>query len=217
MSTSSALTTIEPIHASAATQWPRQSSGYYVMLRLLPHLLTLLRLFAAPVVVWLLVQARYREALALVLLAGLTDWFDGYTARLLGVSGRLGVILDPLADKVLLVVLFLALGYVAKLPLWLVALVIGRDLVIVIGALLLRLFRNIYEFLPTIWGKVSTFFQIVLVLLVLIHSAFPYQFFWWLRNIALALCAFFTAFSGLGYVRIGIRLARQPARPPRPA
>ena len=184
-----------------------------MVLRLLPHLLTLARLVAAPVVVWLLVQARFQAALALVLLAGLTDWFDGFAARQLGVSGRLGVVLDPLADKALLVVLFLALGAIQKLPLWLVALVIGRDLIIVIGALLLRLFRNIHEFLPSTLGKVSTFFQIMLVLLVLVHLAFPNQFFWWLRNTALLLCTVFTAISGIGYVRLGIRLARQPAIP----
>ena len=64
------------------------------LLRVLPHFLTLLRLFAAPVTAWLLVQARYREVLALVLLAGLTDWFDGYTARWRGIyddHGRLMV------------------------------------------------------------------------------------------------------------------------------
>lgn len=170
-----------------------------------------MRLAAAPLVAWLLVESRFREALAVVLLAGLTDWFDGFAARHLGVSGKVGVILDPLADKILLVTLFVMLGVVRLVPVWLVALMIGRDLVIVIGALLLRIFREIHGFRPSTLGKVSTFFQIMLVLMVLLHSSFPYEFFLWLQYLAIALTAFFTALSGAGYIRIGIQMARRPA------
>ena len=159
----------------------------------------------------LLVRGQFQAALALVVFAGVTDWLDGFAARRLGVSGKLGVTLDPLADKALLVTLFVVLGVVALLPFWLVALAIGRDLVIVIGALALRTFRNVRQLLPSTLGKVSTFFQIVLVLLVLVDAAFPNEFFRWLRRIALALCALFTALSGIGYVQLGIRLTRRPA------
>ncbi len=148
-----------------------------------------------------------------VVFAGLTDWFDGYAARRLGVSGRLGVILDPIADKTLLVTLFLVLGVIGLLPLWLVALVIGRDLVIVTGALLVRLLRNLREFRPSTLGKVSTFFQMIMVLMQLVHAAFPNEFFLWLRDIAVFLCALFTATSGLSYIRLGIQIARRPALP----
>ncbi len=181
------------------------------MLRRLPHLLTIARLIASPVLVWLVLESRFREALALVVLAGMTDWFDGFAARRLGVTGQLGVILDPLADKTMLVTLFLVLGAVALIPLWLVILVIGRDLVIVMGALLLRAFRNIHKFLPSTLGKVSTFFQITLVVMVLVHASFPYRLFFWLEFIAIVLCAFFTAFSGLDYARLGIQMTRNPA------
>jgi len=173
-------------------------------LRFLPNFLTLLRLVAAPFVALLLVRTQFRAALALVFLAGITDWFDGFAARRLGVSGRTGVILDPLADKTLLVILFVVLGVIGLLPVWLVALVIVRDLVIVTGALLLRVLRNVRQFVPSTWGKVSTFFQIVLVLMVLIDAAFPNRFFLWLRNCALLLCTIFTALSGIDYVRRGI-------------
>ncbi len=162
---------------------------------------------------WLLLHSRFGTALAVVIFAGLTDWFDGYAARHLGVSGRLGVILDPVADKTLLVTLFLVLGVIGLLPVWLVALVIGRDLVIVCGALLLRLLRNIREFAPSTLGKESTFFQIMMVLMELVHAAFPIEFFLWCRYIALVLCALFTAASGLSYVRLGIQLARRQAIP----
>ena len=182
-----------------------------VGLRQLPHLLTLLRLVAAPVLARLLLKARYQEALGLALLAGLTDWLDGFTARRLGITGKLGVILDPLADKVMLVTLFLALGVVGLIPAWLVFLVIARDIIIAVGALLLSTLRNIRRFLPSILGKVSTFFQIVLVLLVLLQASFPHQLFSWLESAAIALSALFTALSGLDYIRRGIQMAgRRP-------
>jgi cardiolipin synthase (CMP-forming) len=92
-------------------------------------------------------------------------------------------------------------------------LVIGRDLVIVIGALLVRLLRGVRKFLPSTVGKVSTFFQIVLVLLALLYAAFPFQAFLWLKCTALWLSAFFTALSGSDYVRRGILMARRRWQP----
>jgi cardiolipin synthase len=184
-----------------------------VVLRQLPHLLTLIRLVASPFLAWLLLQSRFREALAAVLVAGLTDWFDGFAARRLHVSGRLGVILDPIADKTLLTTLFLTIGYIGLLPVWLICLIIGRDLTIVAGSLLLRMLRGIRKFLPSTLGKVSTFFQIVLVLLVLIRASFRYEVFLWLQNIALVLSALFTAVSGLDYVRRGLEMSKKDHSP----
>jgi len=174
----------------------------------IPLFLTLLRVFSSPVLAWLLFRSRFREALILVLIAGVTDWLDGWTARKLQVSGKAGVILDPLADKVLLVTLFVVLGLIKLLPLWMLLLVIGRDLIIVIGALLLRLLRGYHQFLPSLWGKVSTFFQIVLIFLVLAHAALPNRFVWYLQELALLLSALFTAFSGVNYVRQGIAMTK---------
>jgi cardiolipin synthase (CMP-forming) len=185
-----------------------------VVLLQLPHLLTIFRFVAAPFVAWLLLRFRFREALAAALVAGLTDWFDGFAARRLHVSGRIGVILDPLADKTLLVTLFLTIGYIGLVPKWLIYLVIVRDVMIVAGALALRFLRGIREFLPSTLGKVSTFFQILLVLLVLVHSSFRYDILLWLQNIALLLCALFTAASGLDYIRTGVQLSRADGRDP---
>lgn len=169
----------------------------------------MLRLIAAPLVAWLLAEARYREALGVVIVAGLTDWFDGFAARHLKASGKTGVILDPLADKILLVIVFVELTVIHLIPLWMLLLALIRDLVIVIGALLLRVFRNIRKFLPSILGKVSTFFQIMLVLMVLLDAAFPEPVFQLLRAAALILAALFNALSGLDYVRRGIVLAHR--------
>jgi phosphatidylglycerophosphate synthase len=80
--------------------------------------------------------------------------------------------------------------------------------VIVAGALLLRFFRGIRKFLPSTLGKVSTFFQILLVLLVLIRASFEYEILLWLQNIALLLCALFTIVSGLDYIRRGFEMSK---------
>lgn len=183
-------------------------------LRYLPDVLTVLRLTLAPLVAFLLIHREFRAALALVIIAGLTDWLDGFAARRLQTTSRLGVVLDPLADKVLLVTLFIALAAIRLIPVWLLSLVIARDLVIVLGAFLLRLFRDITQFLPSTLGKISTFFQIVFVLMVLLEAAFPLVVLLWLAMLALALTAFFTAISGLDYIRRGIQMARQPRRIP---
>jgi cardiolipin synthase (CMP-forming) len=174
----------------------------------IPLFLTLLRLLSSPVLAWLLFQSRFREALVLVFIAGVTDWLDGWTARKLKVSGKAGVVLDPLADKVLLVTLFLALGFVGLLPTWMLLLGVGRDLVIVTGVVLLRFLRGYRQFLPSAWGKVSTFFQIVLVFLVLTHAAYPYPLLGYLQQLALVSSALFTTISGTDYVRRGIRMSR---------
>lgn len=179
-------------------------------MRQIPNFITSLRLLSAPVLVWLLIQSEFKAALAVIVFAGITDWLDGFTARHFGASGRVGAVLDPLADKTLLVILFIALAVLKLIPLWLMVLVIARDLVIVAGALLLRVFRNIRKFAPTLLGKVSTFFQIVFVLLVVCAAAFPGKLFNALRDVALVCTTVFTSLSGFGYIRIGIRLAREP-------
>ena len=145
----------------------------------------------------------------MALLAGLTDWLDGYAARRLETDGAVGIVLDPLADKALLVTLFVSFGLLRLIPLWMLILAIGRDLIIVVGALLLRIFRGKHRFLPSMAGKVSTFFQIVLVLLVLLQAAFPHPVIRWLSSLALWLAAVFTCVSGLDYIHRGIRMARE--------
>jgi cardiolipin synthase len=185
-----------------------------VSLRWVPDAFTIARVFASPLLAWLLLRNQFRLGLLLVAVAGVTDWLDGFSARKLGVTGKFGVILDPLADKTLLVTLFISLGVLRLVPLWILALVIGRDLVIVFGSFLLRIFRNRRRFIPTILGKVSTFFQIVFVLLVLIDAAVPsYAWLSWLEMTALVLTAIFTSISGLDYVRKGIVMTRQPSVP----
>ena len=175
---------------------------------LLPDVLTLLRLFSAPVLGWLILRSRFLEALVLIAVAGITDWLDGFTARRLGSSGRAGVVLDPLADKVLLATSIVVLTIAGLIPTWLLMLVLGRDLVIVIGALCLRLLRGRHKFLPSMLGKISTFFQIMLVLHVLLYAVFANELFFVLKSAAVVLTTMFTGLSGVDYVRRGWVIAR---------
>lgn len=177
----------------------------------IPNLISLLRLFSAPYLAWLLIHSHFQAALIGVLAAGATDWLDGWSARKLKVSSKAGAYLDPIADKAMLVILFIALHYGGLIPPWLLWLVLGRDFVIVSGALALRIVYGLLNFPPTPVGKVSTFFQIIAVLLVMIHAALGTQTMMILKQMALAETTFFTALSGLDYILIGIRLTREAA------
>lgn len=177
-------------------------------MRHLPHALSLLRLVSAPFLGWLILETRFPEALALVCFAGLTDWLDGFIARRFGVTGKVGVVLDPLADKIMLVTLFFASAYVRIIPVWLLILVMVRDLVIVVGALLIRVLREVRQFLPSELGKVSTFFQIAFILAVLMRAVFSSVFLLYLEKIGLFFTTVFTVLSGIGYVRYGVHMVR---------
>src|SRR3990172_3309285 len=100
----------------------------------IPNIISLLRMALVPPVVILLLNGYYGWALLVFVSAGLSDGLDGYLAKRFGWRSRLGAILDPLADKLLLVASYLTLGWLGQLPLWLVAVVVGRDIVIVAGA-----------------------------------------------------------------------------------
>jgi cardiolipin synthase len=166
---------------------------------------------AAPVVAWLAARQRFDLVLMVLIPAALTDWLDGYAARRLGVSGELGAYLDPAADKILLVVSFVSLGFVGQIPMWLVWLVLGRDVVIVTGIVLLWWLRDRKDFPPLLSGKISTFFQIVTVLVVLLAAVFHIHSVAILRQIGIILTALFTAFSGINYVRRGIAMSSREA------
>jgi cardiolipin synthase len=172
----------------------------------LPNFLSLLRLLAAPLLAWSILARRFDLALVVTFFAGLSDFLDGYAARRLQSTTRSGAYIDPIADKALLVTAFICLGYVGAVPLWIVILVLGRDLVIVIGILLLITLRSRRKFPPRFSGKANTFFQISTVLLVFLHAAFPLAFLRFLRDVSFICMTFFTVLSGADYIRIGVRM-----------
>jgi cardiolipin synthase len=141
-----------------------------VTLRDIPNIISLLRIALVIPVVYLLIQRQFSYALVLFFIAGISDGLDGYLAKRNNWTTRLGSILDPLADKLLLVFSYFALGWLGEIPMWLVAAVVIRDLVIIVGAIAYHELIGIYDMTPTWMSKTNTFFQIVLVLAVVFSS-----------------------------------------------
>lgn len=132
----------------------------------IPNLISVIRIFLTVPVVWLMLEHRFGWVLFLFAIAGISDGLDGFLAKHYGWQSRLGGLLDPLADKVLLVSCFLSLGWLGFLPVWLVLLVILRDLVIVTGALVYNFTIAEVEAEPSLISKFNTLIQILLVLSV---------------------------------------------------
>jgi cardiolipin synthase len=126
------------------------------MVRHLPNLLSALRLLAAPVAAWAILRDHDTLALILFIAASFSDVADGFIARRWGLSSRIGAWLDPIADKLLMLFCFLALWKAEAVPLWLVMLVIARDLGIASGALLAKLFGLPLKIAPLAIGKATT-------------------------------------------------------------
>ena len=141
------------------------------LLSQLPNLLTLLRIAACPVLVLLLHDRSYDVAIALFLAAGITDGLDGYIAKRYNCVSNLGVILDPIADKLLIASAYIMLAVLGGIPFWLLIVVMFRDLVIVVGYLVLMVMGNDIPMKPTYTSKLNTFLQISLVIAVLIGMA----------------------------------------------
>ena len=138
----------------------------------LPNLISLARLFAVPVVVWLIMEDRLIAAFWVFIGAGISDAVDGFLARQLNARTTLGAYMDPLADKALLVSVYVALGYAGYLPDWLVILVVFRDVMIVGGAVLVAILNGHVEMRPLMVSKVNTTLQIILAALALGNFGF---------------------------------------------
>jgi cardiolipin synthase len=136
----------------------------------IPNLISLLRIILVIPVVWALLTADFFTALVLFAVAGFSDALDGFLAKHYHWESRLGSILDPLADKLLLVASFAALTWLGLLPYWLLWLVLGRDVLIVVGALAYHYIVGKFELLPLWSSKINTALQIGLVLLVMFQQ-----------------------------------------------
>lgn len=143
------------------------------MLKYLPNAITTLRLLLALPLGLLILRQEYGMALAVGLLAGVTDALDGYTARRLGYLSRFGAALDPVADKLLITVSFLCFAHISAVPWYAAAIVVGRDLVIVSGALCYRLLVGSIEFAATRLSKLNMLVQICFCALVLTAQLLP--------------------------------------------
>lgn len=124
--------------------------------------LTVVRLLCVPPIVLLLQAGQFTAATMLFVLAAVTDAADGYVAKRFSGPTELGAVLDPVADKLLMASVFVTLTLIGHLPAWLVYLVLARDLLIIAGTLLLRLFVGGFRVEPLLLGKASTFVQLIL-------------------------------------------------------
>jgi cardiolipin synthase len=167
------------------------------MLRHLPNLISALRIALVAPLVAAILFGRFGTALAIAVVAGVSDGVDGYLARRFGWQSRLGSILDPAADKLMLVGCMLALGWLHEAARWLVVLVVVRDLVIVLGALAWQRVLRRFEARPSRLSKATTVAQIGFVLLVLADRAFGWRLH---MQAAVWIVALLTAASGIDYV-----------------
>ncbi len=172
----------------------------------IPNLLTLLRIILTPVLVIFLMQGSYSKALIVFVVSGLSDGLDGFLARTLKQQTKLGAYLDPIADKALLTSSFLTLAILGALPGWLTVIVISRDCIILLGLAILSFMSISFEIRPAFISKVTTMFQLLTVLMVLMVRGLTgggeytgmYLIYW--------VTALVTILSGLVYLIRGIRL-----------
>jgi cardiolipin synthase len=146
-----------------------------MLLRHLPNVLTTLRLAAAPATAGLLAQGHFNAAFGLFALAGLSDAADGFLAKRFGLSSRLGRFLDPVADKALMLAVFVTLAILDDVPMWLAATVILRDLLIVTGLTVAVASGAPISIKPLMAGKICTATQVAYVALHLGSHAFGFS------------------------------------------
>jgi cardiolipin synthase len=171
----------------------------------LPNFLTLIRIVLIPFFLVLLASQLYFDALLVFILGGVTDALDGFIARRMNQKTSLGAILDPVADKLLLMSSFIMLGMMGGIPLWLVVLVVSRDTVILFGYVAISfLLDERLEVQPTIAGKLSTVFQLVTVGVVLLMLARSQLLESWLDDALVYLTAAATVISGVQYLYLGL-------------
>lgn len=165
----------------------------------LPNGLTLLRLFLVPSLLHFLVTRSYGAALWIFGVAGVTDALDGWVAKRFGLVTRLGAVLDPAADKALVVTSVVTLAALGDLPGWLAGVIVVRDVVIVAGAWAYWRIVGSFDVAPSVLGKANTGAQIVMILLVLVQGTGVEGMSVWLQPLFLLVLGT-TVCSGVHYV-----------------
>jgi len=170
----------------------------------IPNLITLARILLVPVVVWAIASNQMLFAFLLFAAAGVSDAVDGFLAKRFGMASQLGAYLDPLADKVLIVSIYVSLGILDVLPRWLVILVVSRDLLIVGGVILSWVVGKPVGVKPHPVSKANTAAQLVLVGLVLASLGFGFDA-GWAQTIIVAAVTGLTLLSVAFYLRDWVR------------
>jgi cardiolipin synthase len=170
----------------------------------LPSAITFTRIALFPWISHAILNGRFATAVWVFLFVGLTDSLDGWVARRWKLTTRFGQVLDPIADKLLLVTIFASLGWVEAVPRWLVVIVFGRDVLILLLAGITMASGRVRTFEPSRWGKLSTFFQICTAITAMVHHAHLLDWLLgdigWIAAVMFAVCAAWTTGSGLHYL-----------------
>jgi len=181
----------------------------------LPNQITILRILLIPVFVLLAVYYGHSveagtpeeclriAAMIVFVVAALSDGIDGWLARSYGLKSKLGAMLDPIADKGLMLTAIITLSvsnWDRSLPLWFPIIVITRDIIIVVGWMVLHFLHDYIEVRPSILGKITTFFQMLTIATVLLQ--------WHHYGIVVIIAGIMTFLSGVGYILDGVRLFR---------
>jgi len=170
----------------------------------LPNLITLTRLLSVPLIISLILSHQLNAAFIFFTLAGISDGLDGFLARIFKARTTFGAYLDPIADKTLLVGVYAALGHTGLVAIWIVVLIIFRDLLIIGGTILLFFLKNNVQMKPLMVSKVNTVIQLLFALFILGQGDFvfncPY-----LSSYLGYIVAFTTMLSGVIYVRLALK------------
>lgn len=171
----------------------------------IPNVITLTRIILLPFFATALIYEQYPYALIIFVTASVTDLLDGYVARMTGQITELGKILDPVADKLFLITSFVLMSMTEMIPTWLAIVVISKDVIIILGCLILYIISSALRIEPSMLGKVSNALQFVLIGLVVL-----------VRNIRdglqigtplFVVVAVVTALSGVQYLYRGMKMA----------
>jgi len=167
----------------------------------IPNLITILRVLLVPIFVIYIINDKTLGSLIIFVIASVSDALDGFIARVFHQKSELGTYLDPLADKILLVTTYITLSILKMIPPWLAVLIISRDVIILLGVLVLYLNRHPVKVHPSLLSKSTTCLQIATILMVLSNSYLNIEP---IKIYAFWLTAGFTIASGLQYIRIGL-------------
>lgn len=191
-------------------------NGKCMNLRQLPNLISLLRMLLTLPIAWYLYVGNYGLALVLLAIAGLSDVLDGFLVRRYGWATALGAWLDPAADKLLMLAIYLAATLAGLLPLWLLLLVVGRDAWLSLGSLAYRHWVGPLQIEPLWISKVNTLFQILLILVVMVAAGIVTVAPLWMDALIL-LVSCTTLTSGIAYTVVWGRRARRHWQTCRPS
>jgi cardiolipin synthase (CMP-forming) len=181
----------------------------------IPNLLTLVRIILTPFILIALSKGQYMIGGWTFGAAAFTDILDGLLARRFGSQSKIGQYLDPIADKILLTCIYVGLALGGAAPLWIVLLIIARDLwILLLSGIALR-FTAFRRLEPSVWGKASTFFQIMAAVGVMAGHAYGNDWFRRISTVLLGGVVLLAVVSGLDYSLRGVAYFRQDARTPR--